>query len=44
MSLLFEQAHASKEWESAWFQVMVKGTPSNCYMASKIISSLVEGE
>jgi hypothetical protein len=37
------QANAKKEWDSAWFQVMVKGTPSGCFMAYKIIASLVEG-
>lgn len=36
------QANASKEWESAWFQVMVKGPASGCYAASKIIASLVD--
>jgi hypothetical protein len=38
------QAQPDEEWESCWFQVMVKGPPSGCYQAFKMISGLVDGE
>lgn len=37
------QAQPGDDWESAWFQVMVKGPPSGCYQAFKMISGLVDG-